>query len=79
MLSDREGLALSKVSSWTENTIFFVLHRELDFEYNICNAMTSCVMLCITDNANRSETTVLSYKSCRGGQRAAMFSVTTNE
>ena len=55
------------------------LHRELDFGYSICNAMTSCVMFFNLDNANRSETTVLSYSSCTGGQRAAMFSVTTAE
>jgi hypothetical protein len=69
-------VALSKGSLGTENTIFFVgLHRELDFGHNICNAMMSCVV----DNANRSETTVLSYRSCTGGQRAAMFCVTTTE
>ena len=41
--------------------------------------MKSCVMFFNIDTVNRSETTVLSYKSCRGGQRAAMFSVTTAE
>lgn len=81
MLSDRKGVALSKDNLGTENTVFFFvgLHRELDFGYNICNAMTSCVMFFNIDNANRSETTVLSYKSCTGGQRAAMSSVTTTE
>jgi len=79
MLSDREGVALSEGSLGTEKIFFVGLHRELDFGCNICNAMTSCVMFFNIDNVNRSETTVLSYKSCTGGQRAAMFSVTTAE
>jgi hypothetical protein len=73
-------VALTIGSFRTENSIFFVgLQYELDFGYNICNAITSRVMFLIQTMRTEEKLLFVSYKSCTDGQRVAMFSVTTSE